>query len=44
MKKIPKKTNVKQQKQVINEWNSIIVSANSYPEIRIVSAKDLLKK
>ena len=44
VKKMPTKTNVKQQKQIINEWNSIIVSAHPSPEITVVSAKDFLRK
>ena len=43
VKKMPTKTDVKQQKQIINEWNSIIVSAHLSPEIKIVSAKDFLR-
>ena len=44
VKKMPTKTDIKQQKQVINEWNSIIVSAHPSSEIKVVSAKDFLKK
>jgi hypothetical protein len=44
VKKMPTKTDVKQQKQVINEWNSIIVSAHPFSEIKVVSAKDFLRK
>ena len=43
-KKMPTKTDTKQQKQVINEWNSILVSSHSSPEIKVVSAKEFLKK
>jgi len=44
VKKMPKTTDAKQQKRVINEWNSIIVSAHSSPKIKVVSAKDFLKE
>ena len=44
VKKMPTKTDAKQQKQVIIEWNSISVSEHSSPEIKVVSAKNFLKK
>ena len=44
VKKVPSKTDEKQQKKVINEWNTIIVSSYSKPDIKTVSARDFLSK
>lgn len=43
-KKIPTKTDTKQLRKVINEWNSIIVSTYTIPKIKIVSANDSITK